>query len=185
MTPQLATYPDHAADVLLRNGLAVRIRPLSGADAPLLADGFARLSARSRQSRFLTGKRRLSASELRYFTEIDHRDHEALAAVSLIDGRGVGVARYVRSAADPQAADVAVTVVDEWQGSGVGTELMTRLIDRAITEGIRRFTALIAADNLAVLRLLRNLSVDYVELGCEEGAVEYEIMLPAPGDGAA
>jgi hypothetical protein len=43
----------------------------------------------------------------------------------------------------------------------------------------------IAADNVAVLRLLRNLSVDYVLVGFEGGIVEYEIMLPPPGDDAA
>ena len=63
--------------------------------AALLTDGFARLSARSRRSRFFTGKVRLSEAEVRYLTNVDHHDHEALGAVSR-DGRGVGVARYVR-----------------------------------------------------------------------------------------
>ncbi|MDT4973905.1 MAG: hypothetical protein QOG22_4048, partial [Pseudonocardiales bacterium] len=50
---------------------------------------------------------------------------------------------------------------------------------------IRRFTASIAADNIAVLRLLRNISVDYVLVGYDDGIVEYEIMLPSPRDDAA
>jgi hypothetical protein len=41
-------------------------------DAPLLADGFARLSDRSRRMRFLGTKTTLSTAELRYFTEVDH-----------------------------------------------------------------------------------------------------------------
>jgi RimJ/RimL family protein N-acetyltransferase len=185
MTAQLATRPTVGVAVALRDGSAVRIRQLTGDDAELLADGFARLSLESRQFRFLTGKPRLSAAELRYFTAIDHHDHEALVALSLVDGRGVGVARYVRYAKDPQTADVAVTVIDEWHGRGLGTELMTRLIDRAVAEGIRRFTASIAADNVAVLRLLRDISVDYVLVGFEDGIVEYEISLPPPRDDAA
>src|ERR1051325_93706 len=67
--------------VVLRDGAAVLIRPVRGADAPLLADGFARLSAASRQMRFLGVKKELSAAELRYFTDVDHHDHEALAAL--------------------------------------------------------------------------------------------------------
>ena len=63
--------------------------------------------------------------------------------------------------------------------------MMTRLIDRAVAEGIRRFTASIAADNVAVLRLLRDISVDYVLVGFEDGIVEYEISLPSPRDDAA
>jgi hypothetical protein len=68
--------------VVLRDGSAVLIRQVQGADAPLVADGFARLSARSRQLRFLSPKTELSPAELRYFTDVDHHDHEALGAGS-------------------------------------------------------------------------------------------------------
>ena len=87
--------------VVLRDGSAVLIRPVRRADAPLLADGFARLSARSRRLRFLSPKEELSPAELGYFTDVDHHDHEALGALDHADGRGVGIARYIRDAADP------------------------------------------------------------------------------------
>ena len=67
--------------VVLRDGSTVLIRQVHSADAPLLADGFARLSTRSRQLRFLTPKKELSPAELRYFTDVDHHDHEALGAL--------------------------------------------------------------------------------------------------------
>jgi RimJ/RimL family protein N-acetyltransferase len=161
--------------VVLRDGSTVLIRPVRSADAPLLADGFARLSARSRQLRFLTPKKELSPAELRYFTDVDHHDHEALGALNHADGRGVGIARYVRDADDPQAAEIAVTIVDDWQGRGLGTELVAQLSERARSEGIRRFTALVAADNAAVAGLLRNVRADLVRR--EPGALQYEIML--------
>ena len=81
----------------LRDGSVVVIRRVTSQDAPLLAEGFARLSLESRQLRFLTSKSTLSAAELRYFTEIDHHDHEALGALDPADGRGLGIARYIRS----------------------------------------------------------------------------------------
>jgi EmrB/QacA subfamily drug resistance transporter len=165
--------------VVLRDGSAVLIRQVQRADAPLLADGFARLSDASRRTRFLARKDALSPAELRSFTDVDHHDHEALGAVDQADGRGVGVARYVRNPGDPQAAMVAVTVVDEWQGRGLGAELLRRLSDCARQEGIRRFTALVAEDNPAVAGLLRNMSADLV--GRRPGLAEYEIALP-PGN---
>jgi RimJ/RimL family protein N-acetyltransferase len=164
---------------VLRDGSEVLIRPIRGADAPLLADGFARLSLRSRYMRFLTPKAELSAAELRYLTEVDHHDHEALGAVDHAAGRGVGVARYIRSAEDAQSAEIAVTVVDEWQGRGLGAELVARLSERALAEGIRRFTGLAAADNVAVARLARNIGADPVE--SEAATVVYEISL-VPGE---
>jgi GNAT superfamily N-acetyltransferase len=142
--------------LVLRDGSIVVLREVRSADAALLADGFARLSAHSRQLRFLTGKSSLTPSELRYFTVIDHHDHEAIGAVSAVDGRGVGVARFIRSSNDHEAAEVAVTVVDDWQGRGLGTALVSRLADRARQEGICRFTALVAADKEAVVRLMQD-----------------------------
>ena len=171
--------PVNGRQTVLRDGSEVLIRPIRGADAPALADGFARLSPRSRQMRFLTSKAELSAAELRYLTEVDHHDHEALGAVDHAAGRGVGVARYIRSAEDARSAEIAVTVVDEWQGRGLGTELVAQLSQRALAEGIRRFTGLAAADNVAVARLARNIGADPVET--EAATVVYEISL-VPGD---
>jgi RimJ/RimL family protein N-acetyltransferase len=165
--------------VALRDGSKVLIRQVHSADAPLLADGFARLSPQSRQMRFLTRKKELSRAELRYFTDVDHRDHEALGALDHADGRGVGIARYIRDAEDPQAAEIAVTIVDDWQGRGLGTELLTRLSRRARQEGIHRFTALVAGDNVAMAGLLRSVSANLVGRG--PGTVEYEITLMPPG----
>jgi RimJ/RimL family protein N-acetyltransferase len=176
-----ATAAAAGRPVVLRDGSAVLIRPVRRADAPLLADGFARLSARSRRLRFLSPKRELSPAELGYFTDVDHHNHEALGALDHADGRGVGIARYIRDAADPQAAEIAVTVIDDWQGRGLGTELIAQLSERARSEGIRRFTALVAADNPVMARLLRNVQADLVRR--EPGALQYEIMLGAEGTG--
>jgi len=54
-----ATAAAAGRPVVLRDGSAVLIRPVRRADAPLLADGFARLSARSRRLRFLSPKKEL------------------------------------------------------------------------------------------------------------------------------
>ena len=160
---------------VLRDGSHVLIRPVRSTDAPLLADGFTRLSATSRWMRFLTPKKELSPAELRYLTDLDHHDHEALGALDHGNGRGVGIARYIRHAGDPYAADIAVTIVDDWQGRGLGTELLARLSDRARQEGIHRFTALVAAENVAVARLLRNMCGRVT--GRESNTLEDEIAL--------
>jgi GNAT superfamily N-acetyltransferase len=82
---------------------------------------------------------------------------------SRANGRGVGIARYIRHAEGPQAAEIAVTIVDEWQGRGLGTELLTRLTGRARQEGIHRFTALVADDNIAMAGLLRSMSATHAD----------------------
>jgi len=95
--------------VVLRDGSTVLIRPVRPVDAPLLADGFARLSARSRQLRFLTPKKDLSPTELRYLTDVDHHDHEALGALNHPGGRGVGVAGFGGCTSTPAPKRASVT----------------------------------------------------------------------------
>ena len=167
--------------VTVRDGSEIEIRPVTAADRRMLLSGFARFGERSRHQRFFGVKVALTEAELTFFTEVDHHDHEALGALDHADGRGVGIARYIRDAADPQAAEIAVTVIDDWQGRGLGTELVAQLSERARSEGIRRFTALVAAGNPAMARLLRNVRADLVRR--EHGALQYEIMLGSEGTG--
>jgi GNAT superfamily N-acetyltransferase len=166
--------------VVLRDGSGVLVRPVRSTDAPLLAEGFARLSERSRRMRFLGKKDELSAAELRYYADVDHHDHEALVALDPADGRGAGVARYVRDADGLQAAEIALTIADDWQGRGLGTELLARLSYRARQEGICRFTAVVSYDNVPMGMLLS--SVGAVETDRSFGTVEYEIALVRAGD---
>ena len=172
--------PNH---VLLRDGSEVVIRQIENGDAPLLADGFARLSNESRRLRFLTGKPNLTPAELLYFTDVDHHDHEALGAMSPLDGRGLGIARYIRHAEDLGGAEIAVTVIDEWQRRGLATELLSRLADRGRQEGIRHFTALVAVDNAAVGGMLHDIRTGVRIVHSESGTAEYEITLPPRGLG--
>jgi len=165
---------------VLRDGSEVLIRQVRGSDAPLLADGFARLSTRSRQMRFLSPKHSLSAAELRFLTEVDHHDHEAIGALSPADGRGVGIARYIRDPGDPTAAEIAVTIVDDWQGRGLGTELLARLSDRARQADICRFTATVAYGNTAMTGLLQNMGAELAGHG--PGTVDYVVALDRAGE---
>ena len=75
----------------------------------------------------------------------------------------------------PYAADIAITIADDWQRRGLGSELLARLSDRARQEGIRRFTALVAAENVAVAGLLRNACASLV--GRDSSTLDYEIAL--------
>jgi GNAT superfamily N-acetyltransferase len=167
--------------VTLRDGTRVTVRPITPQDAEPLRAGFERLSEESRYRRFLSPMNELSGPMLRYLTEVDHHDHEALIALAA-DRSVVGVARSVRSRSDPQVADVAVTVADDWQGQGLGTALLGLLADRARAEGIGRFTALMLATNRDMLDLFEALGpIRIVERG--SGTTELEITLPSSGAG--
>lgn len=158
----------------------VLIRPIRREDGPLLRDGFLRLSPRSRRLRFLGSKTDLSPAELRYFTDVDHERHEALVAVHRRSGTGLAVARYIRDVSRPEVADFAVTVVDAWQGRGLGTELTQQLIGRARRSGVCRLTALVASENDYARQALAKLGVPVRVVERDGATVSYELTLAAP-----
>ncbi len=154
----------------------LEIRPIAADDKQTLAEGFERLSDASRYRRFLTPHGSLSPAELRYFTEVDHHDHEALVAIDPLTGQGVGIARYVRTATDPKSAELAIAVVDDWQRMGVGTRLATALSERAQEEGITVFTGLVLAENELMLNLANDLG-PVRTIHQERGTVEVSLEL--------
>lgn len=162
---------------MLRDGSEILIRPIEAGDKDALLRGFEALSPESRYRRFLSPMGRLTPRLLRYLTEVDHHHHEALLAESP-EEEPVGVARYIRLHDDPSKAEVAVTVVDDWQGRGVGTELLRLLAARARAEGIETFTATCLAENRDVIEILKALGVPHVGQP-RAGLVDLEVELPA------
>ncbi len=148
---------DHGslASATLRDGSQVRIRPVTPDDKPLLSEGFSRLSTRARYLRFLAPAERLSAGQLAYLSEVDHHHH---VAWGVLDGENAAaVGRWVRLDGEPSAADVAVTVLDEYQRRGIGRLILQVLAVSARARGIGVFHFDVLAENEAMLGLLRSL----------------------------
>jgi GNAT superfamily N-acetyltransferase len=143
--------------VRLPDGTSVLVRAVRAEDKPLFAAGWERFGAESRYRRFMGAKRRLSVSDLTFFTELDHVDHEAIGALDPITGQGLGVARYVRHPERRNAAEAAVSVIDAMQGRGLGGLLLRRLTFRASENGIGCFTASLFTGNQSMLRLFEKL----------------------------
>ncbi len=162
----------------LRDGTPVRIRLLAPEDKPLLAAGFAKLSAKSRYKRFLGPKAALDDRELRYLTEVDQQDHFALGAIR-DDGEGepvgLGIARFIRL--DPTTAEAAIVVADEAQGKGLGQLLMLRLCAAAAERGIVRFRCEVLGSNTAAAGLLAQISPERT-IEIEGGVMSIDLPLP-------
>jgi len=167
---------DKLEPATIRDGSSVLIRPIRPDDRERLQAGFERLSERSRYMRFQSPVAGLSDRQLSYLTAVDHHDHEALVGVDTDTGDLVAVARFVR--VSDGVAECAIVVADDWQGRGVGTTLLDRLVDRAREEGFERFTALLLAENTDALRLLERLgNTEERRAGSQ---IELDIALPEP-----
>ena len=173
--------PPETEVVELREGQRIGIRPIDSGDKELLSRAFERLSPETRYRRFFAPLRRLTEQDLRYLTEVDHRDHEALVAFQPEDGELIGVARYVRSE-EPTEAEVAVVVGDPWQGRGVATALLDRLVVRARETGIDHFVALVLSENQDAIELFRHVAPgEATTRRSASGHVEMLIEIPEPG----
>jgi RimJ/RimL family protein N-acetyltransferase len=165
----------------LPDGALILIRPIRADDKRMLENGLRQLSPQSVQRRFLTPKRSFSRAELRYLTEVDGRDHVALVAEypGELVRRLIAVARFVRLHEDPDAAEVAIVVGDDWQRRGVGSLLAELLAARARETGIRRFTATMASDNIPAHRLMAKLTRHLEERHTGAGVSEVVLDLAA------
>jgi GNAT superfamily N-acetyltransferase len=150
----LASY--HATDTL-PDGRIVHLRAIRPGDRENLRRGFLQLSKASVRDRFFSVKRELTPAELSYFTEVDFLHHVALVA-ELQEGtqmRPVGVGRFVRNNDQPDHSEMALTVIDELQGKGIGKVLLNRLIGCARELGVRHLDATVLAQNTRVPAMLR------------------------------
>jgi RimJ/RimL family protein N-acetyltransferase len=172
---------DRGDRIPLEGGGEVLIRPIDATDRERLAAAFGRLGEHSRYQRFLAPKKTLTQRELTYLTDVDHVDHEAMVAVDAATADGVGVARYVRDPARPSVAEAAVTVVDAWQGRGLGKLLLDRLVERAEANGIERFSASILIANSAARHLLEEIGEMRV-LRQGEGSMDVDVEFPVDRD---
>ena len=169
------TFVPH--QITLRSGHRALVRALRPDDGPGLAEAFEQLSETSRYRRFFTAKPHLSEQTLAFLTDIDHHDHEALVAVAPGSGQLVGVARFIRIPAEPDQAEIAVTVSDSWQRRGLGTALLRELAQRAAEAGIGYFVAEILAENQPMLTLAHQLGD--TETTCHGTTVSARIDLTA------
>ncbi|CAG1002788.1 Peptidyl-lysine N-acetyltransferase PatZ [Myxococcaceae bacterium] len=146
--------PAHwAADVVLADGGAAHVRPIRPEDAPLLQAFHSRLSPESIYLRFFSPKPRLSAEDVRRFTNVDHDARVALAV--WLGDELIAIGRYDR-AVRGDSAEVAFVVDDEHQGRGIASLLLERLASAAMERGIGRFTADVLPQNRSMLRVFHD-----------------------------
>ncbi len=163
-----------AAEVVLRDGGVVTLRPVTPDDRARIVEGFGRLSPESRRLRFHEPRQSLTSAELEFLTTID-QDHHVSWCACLPDGTGVGIARYVLDA-DERGAEIAIAVIDAHQHRGIGRALLRRLAEIARARGVVTFHATVLTENRAMLALIDRISTRTV---ATEGVLRVEVPVAA------
>src|SRR5262245_31448947 len=140
MLYQIHRYPADLIDVVrLQGGQRVLIRPVLPQDEELTSAFFRDLPARARYDRFMAPMPQLPPELVKRFTSIDYASHLALVA-EVFAGRRETVVAEARYAcgSDPAVAEFAVSVAEAWQGRGLASLLLAKLMCRAAGAGINR-----------------------------------------------
>ena len=144
----------HEADVVLRDGSTVHVRPVRAEDAPAVRAFFERLSPRSIALRFFCGFPDLDRA-VRWATEVDQHRY-GLIATSNADHRVVAHAGWEREPDRPERAEIAFAIADAMQHNGLGTILLGQLIEAADQDGVAVLSAEVLPQNHHMLHVFRD-----------------------------
>lgn len=171
-----------ATEVQLRDGTRAFTWRLLPGDREALREGYELLSPDAQFHRFLAPVPHLTDAMLDHLVdEVDGVEHVALVLFVMDEndvGIPAGVGRIIRYSEDPTAADVAVTVIEEFQGRGVASALLQELL-RERPVGLERIVTEVAADNPASLAMLRRLGPTTVTAN-GGNMLHVTVELPAP-----
>jgi acetyltransferase len=174
----ISPYPAHYESYIeSKSGLEVFIRPIRPEDTEAFITLFKTLSPTSVYFRFFSYINHLTPEMLVILTQVDYDRHMALVAMdtSCRPERMLGVARVI---ADPEItnAEFSVVVGDPWQGQGIGAQLLLRLIDVAIKQGVERMWGTVLKENYQMLNLGRRLGFE-LKHNSDEGTYDLTIDL--------
>jgi acetate---CoA ligase (ADP-forming) len=143
------------ADVALRDGTTVHVRPARPDDAPELTRLFERLSAESRYLRFFSASVDV-ARVVHWAATVDAQRRDGLVAVTGSPGRIVAHAGWERERDRPERAEVALVIDDDFQGRGLGTILLGQLAESARSRGIELLVAEVLPSNHRMIEVFRD-----------------------------
>jgi len=128
-------------------------------DVDRLERGYKKLSLKTKMFRFHYGKNNLSTYEKEYLVNVDNYNHLAIGAVDLDKSYDIGIAviRYIKDETDPTIAEVALTVIDEYQNKGIGIHLYNEMLEHACKNGIKLLVNCVMKENTTMLNILEKI----------------------------
>jgi acetyltransferase len=175
--PAIRPYPSqYAGTATLRDGSAVAIRPIRPEDEPLVIQFHASLSERSVRFRYFHQMKLEQRVAHERLIRICFNDYDRdLALVALRDQQILGIGRLNKNSGT-QDAEFSLVIADGMQHKGLGTELLSRLIQIARDEKLTRISGTILPENGDMQRLCAKLGFRLTE-DADENVVRAEMPL--------
>jgi acetyltransferase len=154
------------------DGRRITIRTIQPEDLAIEQAFVRGLSAKSKYMRFFSAIEDLSPQMLDRFIHVDYPSEMALIATVETESKEqeIGVARYAREGSE-NSVEFAIVVADEWQGHGIGRELLRQLFDAATTSGCERIKGIVLRANWKMLLLCHDLGFTVSQYPGDTGLV--------------
>jgi acetyltransferase len=147
-----------SSDITLRDGRAVHLRATGPADEAELLQAFERMSDEARYMRLMHAVREPNLERVRSVLASFPDDGIGIVAtVPAADGIDIVGSAIAMFASDRTSCEFAITVDATFGGTGLGTALMTALIDQARSRGLKVMEGFVLSENQSMLRLARRL----------------------------
>lgn len=182
--PGPASYPrELECSFTTRVGREVLLRPLHVTDESKLSDFFYSLSDDTVYKRYLHRVQQMPHKDLLYYLDVDYDHRMALVAEATEEGQEPEIVAVGRYMLEPRTgfADVAFVVRDSWQGQGLGTILLSRLIEVAVRRGVKGFTADVLATNRKMMGVFLQSGLK-IETSLDSGIYTLKMPFPAKGE---
>ena len=179
---QRGEYPEHLEIFrTTAKGLPLFLRPVKISDEPLLKDFFYSLSDQTLERRFISLRQDMPHERLQEFVVIDH-SREMLILACIKEGEWekiIGMGQYFIDE-NIHYAEVALVTRDDYQGQGIGRELLSYLTYLAKREGLLGFTAQVLVENRPMLHLFETMGFD-IQRQNDRGVYEMKLTFRVTG----
>jgi len=173
--------PSLPRPVTLADGTAIVVRPIRPDDEGRMAVFHGGLSARSVYQRYFhisSLEQRVAHARLSLTCRVDPTAGLAIVAEHATADGGLEVlalGRLTRTA--PGEAEIALLVVDHWQGRGLGRVMIAALVDAARSIGLARLHGDMLADNDAMRAVVRGAGFQVARVPGDGAVLRAELTL--------
>ncbi len=167
---------DVVSSMNLSEDIRIDFRAIHPTDEALLHAFFYSLSQRSIYYRFMAPLRKLSQQMKREIIFVNHHTEAMMTGITKVgdDEKMVALGGYYQESPGCNRAEVALAVLDEWQGKGIGRFLLTELISLARHNGLSGLTATVLPANRAMQVVFGQCGLN-TRRHLEEGVFLYEL----------
>lgn len=158
-TPRSSYREEHERRTIGPGGVPMLLRPIRETDEEKIADFFYALSSETVRRRYHTVLNEIPRDTLLRYLTVDDTDNVAIVVETLpgdlSEPEIVGVGRY-HANPSTRLGDIAFVIRDDWQGGGLGKQLLFRLMAIARENQLRGFTAEVFTNNQAMLSVFES-----------------------------